>query len=293
MGTPGMDLPEALRLFAQAGLDGAEVIWGEDFPASMQEGAGGREAAELGKLAGDLGLEVACLTPYMTGLNSLDAAERRRDLDRFGRCIEDAGVLGCPNIRVYAGSFMPGEEGVREEKWELLIGSLRVLAKDAEEAGVTLCVENHFNTMTVTAAETAELVKAVGSEAVGALYDQANLTFTHAEPHEEAIRVQSPFIRHVHVKDLVFVDPDKAFAASSVENVSQEDRAVRSRVVGDGVLDWTDILRRLREVGYDGYLSLEYEYRWHPDDLPDPAEGFARSARALRDILYAIGVAER
>ena len=68
---------------------------------------------------------------------------------------------------------------------------------------------------------------------------------------------------------------------------------MRSRVVGDGVLDWTDILRRLREVGYDGYLSLEYEYRWHPDDLPDPAEGFARSARALRDILYAIGVAER
>ena len=205
MGTPGMDLPEALRLFAQAGLDGAEVIWGEDFPASMQEGAGGRETAELGKLAGDLGLEVACLTPYMTGLNSLDAAERRRDLDRFGRCIEDAGVLGCPNIRVYAGSFMPGEEGVREEKWELLIGSLRVLAKDAEEAGVTLCVENHFNTMTVTAAETAELVKAVGSEAVGALYDQANLTFTHAEPHEEAIRVQSPFIRYVHVKDLLGV----------------------------------------------------------------------------------------
>jgi sugar phosphate isomerase/epimerase len=57
---------------------------------------------------------------------------------------------------------------------------------------------------------------------------------------------------------------------------------VRSRVVGEGVLDWFSILKKLTDSGYDGYLSLEYEYRWHPDDLPPPEEGFKISAETLK-----------
>jgi L-ribulose-5-phosphate 3-epimerase len=38
-------------------------------------------------------------------------------------------------------------------------------------------------------------------------------------------------------------------------------------------------------LGYDDVLTLEYEYRWHPQDLPDPAVGFARSAATLRAYL--------
>ena len=45
-----------------------------------------------------------------------------------------------------------------------------------------LCVENHFGTMTQTAADTARLVREVDYPAVRVLYDQANLTFTHDEP---------------------------------------------------------------------------------------------------------------
>jgi hypothetical protein len=37
--------------------------------------------------------------------------------------------------------------------------------------------------------------------------------------------------------------------------------------------------------GYDDVLTLEYEYRWHPQDLPAPEVGFARSATALRALL--------
>ena len=46
-----------------------------------------------------------------------------------------------------------------------------------------------------------------------------------------------------------------------------------------------DILPSLRALGYDDVLTLEYEYRWHPQDLPEPAIGFARSAAALRAVL--------
>ncbi|MHA6626262.1 TIM barrel protein [Pseudonocardia sichuanensis] len=64
------------------------------------------------------------------------------------------------------------------------------------------------DTMTQTAADTARLVSEVGHPSVGVLYDQANLTFTHDETWQEAFAVQGELVRHVHVKDLVFKDPD-------------------------------------------------------------------------------------
>jgi sugar phosphate isomerase/epimerase len=56
-------------------------------------------------------------------------------------------------------------------------------------------------------------------------------------------------------------------------------------VVGQGSLDWPGIISALHRSGYDGYLSLEYEYRWHPDDLPAPRDGLMASAQHLRLIL--------
>lgn len=282
-----MSVPEALHLFHDAGLDAAEIIWQDDYVAAIPEKDSQPLVAEIAKVAADLGLEIAGLTPYMAAYNSLNDSARRHDMERMRRCIEVAARLDCHHIRVYAGSFKPGD-GQRQEKWQRLIGALQVLGEEAQQAGVTLCVENHFNTMTVTAAETAALMEAVNVDGVGVLYDQANLAFTHSEPYQEAIALQRDWIRYVHVKDLIFVDPDKPFTADQVARVKAEDRAIRSRVVGDGVLQWPAILGQLKKIGYDGYLALEYEYRWHPADLPEPQIGFRRGAEAVRKILAAL-----
>lgn len=285
LGTPHQTVPEALRLFGSAGLDAAEVIWQDDYRSGIPETGGDAVLSEISRVSDDVGVPVIGLTPYMTGLNSLDDAERRGDIDRFRRCLTDAHSMGAQVIRVYAGSYIPAEDSVRSAKWEQLVGSLRELGPEAVAAGVTLVVENHFNTMTVSAAETVELMRAVDDPGVGILYDQANLTFTHCEDYPEAVAIQAPWIRHVHAKDLVFTDPDRAFSAAAVSAVESSERAVASRVVGDGILDWAAILSRVRAGGYNGYVSLEYEYRWHPSDLPPPAEGFRRGASRLRELM--------
>ena len=48
---------------------------------------------------------------------------------------------------------------------------------------------------------------------------------------------------------------------------------------------WPQILAALLRQGYDDLLSIEYEYRWHPQDLPTPEDGFRESAAALRGML--------
>lgn len=283
LGTPNHTVPQAIRLFRAAGLDAAEVIYQDGYTSGLPQGDR-RAAMEALRAAEDEGLPIIGLTPYTTAINALEESEWRGGVDEFRGAIETAHLLGADRVRVYAGSWHPGDAD-HAGRWARLREALQTLAPEAEQAGVRLCVENHFGTMTQTAAETAALVREVAHPAVRVLYDQANLTFTHDETFEQAFDVQGELIGHVHVKDLVFTDPSAAFRATETARVNASERSVRSRVIGSGVLPWPEILAALLRHGYDDLLSIEYEYRWHPQDLPSPEDGFRESAAALRGML--------
>ena len=283
LGTPDHTVPQAIDLFRAAGLDAAEVIYQNDYKSGLPLGDR-RAAMEALKAAENAGLPIVGLTPYTTAINSLDDAEWRTAVDEFRGAIETAHLLGADRVRVYAGSWHPGDND-HDARWGQLRRALETLAPEAGQAGVRLCVENHFGTMTQTAADTAALVREIAHPAVRVLYDQANLTFTHDETYELAFAVQGDLIGHVHVKDLVFTDPNAAFRATETARVNASERAVRSRVVGSGVVPWSQILAALLQHGYDDVLSIELEYRWHPQDLPAPEDGFRESVSVLRSML--------
>jgi L-ribulose-5-phosphate 3-epimerase len=283
LGTPHQTVPEALALFADAGLDAAELIYQDDYRSGLPL-RDRRSADQARRASDDLGIPIVGLTPYTTGINALDDRDWQAAVDEFRGAIEIAQLVGADRLRVYAGSWQPGQQDASAH-WDRLVAALQTLAPEAADAGIRLCVENHFGTMTQSAAHTARLVHEVDHPAVRVLYDQANLTFTHDEAYEEALRIQGDLVGHVHVKDLVFTDPDAPFQASETARVAASERAVRSRVVGDGIVPWGDILASLAALGYDDVLTLEYEYRWHPQDLPEPAVGFSRSAATLRALL--------
>jgi sugar phosphate isomerase/epimerase len=58
--------------------------------------------------------------------------------------------------------------------------------------------------------------------------------------------------------------------------------------VGDGIIPWPAIIAALSRDGYRGCLSLEYERRWFPDQLPPAELGLARSRDALQAMLKAV-----
>ena len=131
--------------------------------------------------------------------------------------------------------------------------------------------------MTQTAVDTARLVREVDHPAVRVLYDQANLTFTHDEPYEQALAIQGDLIGHVHVKDLVFTDPDAPFQAAETARVAASERAVRSRVVGDGIVPW----------GADPHrpVHARLRRRAHPGvRIPLAPAGSARTVGRLRPV---------
>lgn len=286
MGTPEYTVPQAIDLFARMGLDGAEVVWQEAYRSALDPASDEAALREVRRHAERAGVPIVALTPYEARFNDLDPAVRREAVDAYSRAIAAASVLDAGWLRLYGGRFVPGDGGW-DEKWAHLVESLRELGDRAALAGPVICVENHFNTMADTAAHTAALVRAVDHPHVRVLYDQPNLGFVSAEPWDEALRLFDGLVAYVHVKDFVFTDPSRAFHASDVSHVEEQTRIVRSRVVGDGIVPWPEILAALRLAGYDGVLSLEYERRWHPDDLPPAEDGMALGAARLRQWLAA------
>jgi len=290
MGVPEYTLYEAVSLFSSLGMDGIEIIWDDEYTCALRKQATSADLAELKELLADKNLQPCCLTPYMSGINSIETETRKGDLDDFRHCIETAGSLGVPNIRVYGGAFHPEQDSGRREQLEKnLVDSLNVLGEAAAQCGVTLVVETHFNTLTCTAAETASLIRRVGHPHVRVLYDQPNLEFSGGEEYTKSLDLLKGLIRMVHVKDLVYKeDATGGFTSSKVFTVDESVRQVYSRVPGQGIIPWPEILEELLKQGFDGWLSLEYERRWFPQDLPPAEQGMKQGLQYIRGLLEKI-----
>lgn len=282
MGTPEYTVEQAFTLFRDIGLDGAELVVQDGYRCAIPQQAERNELEKIRNTADRLGLKIIALTPYYSRFNHLEAGVREAEIQGIRRVIEYAGVLGAKYIRIYAGNYAQTDTDPDGKKRACLVDSMRRLGEGAQRAGVTLVMENHFNTMTVSAADSISVAQEVDHPAVGILYDQANLTFTGNEPWERALELQFAEIRYTHVKDLVFRGENTEFTSSDVSHPKEEERNVTTKIVGEGVIPWPAILQALKDRGYEGWLSLEYERRWHPQDIPDARVGMKRSADYLR-----------
>ena len=283
MATPEMSVEEALAFFASLKLDGAEIVIQTGYESGIPYEADDAYVQNIKNIADSLGLEVAASTPYLNLYNNLDEAVRRNEVNMLKRVIDMTHILGGSSIRIYGGAFKDDETDEDGYKLEQLARSLRECGSYAADYGIRLSCENHFGTMTTTAHKTMDVIKYIDHPNVGILYDQANLAFFPAEEYEEAIDLQKDHIFYCHVKDLIYRGgKPQPFKSDSVSHISEEIRTVYSRIPGDGVLDWPAILRKLKSVGYDGWLSLEYERRWGKQDLPIATEGLPVAVSRLR-----------
>lgn len=283
MGTPEYTVFEAIELMKKIGADGVEIVVQDGYRSGIPCNCNWKILEEIRKCADENHIQIICLTPYNSYFNSLDEVLRQSEIEAIQKVIGYCGYLGAKYIRIYGGNLIAGDSKNYDLKWKNLVASLRELGDAAAAKGVTLVVENHFNTMAVSAKNSADLMQAVNHSAVRILYDQANLTFTEQEPFEEAIAIQQRYVAYMHVKDLVFQE-GKSFASSDVARPNDAERNVFTRIVGEGVVPWPEILKSVKQRGYAGWLSLEYERRWHPDDIPDASIGMKKSLEYLHSL---------
>ncbi len=220
------------------GFDGVE------FPMFSAEGSPWELlAAKCDELG--LGRTAVTVLPSGTNLISEDATERAAAVAHLKACIDSCVVLGaealCGPLYSPVGRLV-GRGPVPAEK-ERAIAGLKEAGAHAAEKGVKLSIEplNRFETYFLnTQADAADLVRAIGMESVGEMFD----TF-HANIEEkglaEAVKAGGKCINHVHI--------------------SANDRSTP----GDDHIDYDSSFGALKEIGYDGWMTIEAFGSWIPD----------------------------
>jgi L-ribulose-5-phosphate 3-epimerase len=266
MATPKLSPTGALELAKKLGYDGVDLVSQANYGCALDPSASLEDARAIAAEAKKIGVPIRALTPYDKAINVADKEVRAKAMAGFRRAIEHAAAIGADKIRVLPGVDVP------DDKWDatldLLVESLRSLADLGAKAGVAINIENHDGTMGDTAERTMRIWRAANHSNVGIIYDPANLIRDKKEDYPENFTIQAEGIRHIHLKDYIFR--------------ADYPNGRRAVVPGEGVIPWVGIFRDLHKIGFTGDLSLEYETRWVPEQLPAPEIGLAQACTYLR-----------
>lgn len=163
---------------------------------------------------------------------------------------------------------------MNNEEWARFCDGLNRLGKVAKEKGFKLCFHHHMGTVVQTAEETDYMMAHTDPEYVFLCYDTGHFTFAGEDPLL-MLNKYAERVGHVHLKDMRrdVVDRVKPEGWSFLQAV----RAGAFTVPGDGCVNYDPIIKKLAEVGYEGWLLVEAEQ--------DPAKAnpleYAIKARAF------------
>lgn len=260
MGTPNCDIFQAIDLFKTIGYDGVEVRVADNGQINS-ETITNAEAEKIGQYAADKGMEFSCLTSYY---KDFYGEKRESVIANLKRVAEIAQILDCGLIRVYGGEEAYTKNGIWfNDVWTATVTGIREVAKYAATLGVGVCIETHVGSLTMSARDTIKMIDDINMHNVGMLFDYAWVELAGAETGAEAVRKAAKYISHVHIKDW------------KLENRFPIKKT--SCLMGEGTVAWKEVIPALKEIGYTGYVSDEYEKYWYPEDLPDPEIGMAHN----------------
>lgn len=238
-------VPNCLRHAAEWGFDGVEIL--EKQLTDTSDDALNRIKRE----AFLLGLDLMGFSTHQ-GFVSPNKEERAKNLAITTTSIERAARMGIPTMRVNTGRWgtskdfdalmankgiEPPLEGYTEEDgFPWVIDAYATLAKTAERHGVLLGLENHWG-LGISAKGVIRIIEAVNSPWLRATLDTGNFLVDHA-PQVKAL---APYAVLVQAKTY--------------------DGGGRWYTLD---IDYPSVAKTVREAGFRGYVSLEFEGKENP-----------------------------
>ena len=252
-----MTLTEWMDFAVELGLDGIEC------GPLLIKPLGPATPAEFRRLADARGLAVSNYTGYSDFAHP-DSEVRKRELAALMNNLEAACELGAPSVRALTGQQWPGvktEDGIQ---W--VVEGIRQAAGEADRRGLRLNVENHTKAALWTHFDFAmqgevflQVMDGLRDAPVGVQFDIANPMVAGEDTLALFDKVRSR-IGYVHVNDVRRVG------------------AFEFVPVGTGLAPIREVLARLRQQGYTGWVGIEEASR-------TGKEGFQQAVRFTRQAL--------
>lgn len=220
-------------------------------------------ADEIKKYFKEYGLTISSLAYYDNNLDR-DLQKRAFINNHFKKVVDAAALLGVDIVGTFVGRNIDKSIKDNFDEFEIVF---KDLVGYAEERGIKVVIENcpmegwqvHGLPGTISYAPYLwkEMFKRVPNKNFGLNYDPSHM-------HAMLLDYLSPIaefkdrIFHAHAKDAEVFD-DKLKAYGIFNNEIGKEGYWRYRMPGLGQVDWEKFVKALKDIGYDGVLSIEHE----------------------------------
>lgn len=215
-------------------------------------------------------LAVACLD---TGCQFVQADDVAREavVNEAMTMVDLAVELGAPYVRVFGGQIPANL--TRTEILQPTAAALARAAQYANDHGVKILLETHDDwAHSPDAVALARYYQEEIGEACPLILWDVHHPFRMDETPEQTLHnlADGKLIAHVHVKD-------------ALRNAEDREKW-QLTLLGGGELPLKEIIGLLQRNGYEGYLSLEWEKKWH-SEIEEPEVALPQAAQLLRQYL--------
>ena len=212
----------------------------------------------------DAGLEVPCFSSSARAFNASSAA-RQSSLDEVRSYAPLCEAFGARYIRVFGGSIgsTPPTQAI-----EMAAADLKAMSAIASAHGARILVETHDDWIDSDLLR--RLFGELDGNLAGILWDVHHPYRMNSEPPALTWLNLGRFVEYTHWKD------------SKLDRTREHGYQLTH--FGQGDIPLAEMLALLKNGGYRGYLTLEWEKRWHPE-LAAPEEAFPLFVKMMRSLL--------
>ena len=186
-----------------------------------------------------------------------DPSQRTRRLEFLVRCAQIAVALGGSTISLWSG--IPAPDVAPDDAWRFLVDGVIRLHERVTPLGVRIAFEPEPGMLVQSLADWERLRGLTSLPELGLALDVGHVPCTERISAGDAIRRYAASLGTVHLDD----------TRNGVHEHLQ---------IGEGDLDWPDIMRALAEVGFAGIASVELSRHSHA--APEAARAALAALRA-------------
>jgi sugar phosphate isomerase/epimerase len=260
LGCPNWSIETIIGKAVEWGYEGIEWRGGPD--GHVQPTMPAAQKAVLQKMSMDTRLMAVAVTAYTSFVSDL-AAERQSNLDELRRYVDLAAELDAPFVRTFLGELPEGTH-LDSSIYEKISDCLNTAADYAVSVGVKIAVEPHDDF--VRSSTIAPILSRVHHPALRVIWDIGN-AYAAGEDAKDSFELLKHRMAYVQIKD-----------------GRKDGTEWQLCPLGQGQVPLARAFALLLSHGYEGALSVEWEYAWHPE-LDPPEIALPAALQTVRELL--------